>query len=293
MDECEALIEHSEANDLENRFPVGQKVTVQLLKFNVCKRYWEVSARAVQLRERWQERFPLSSKVIGKIIRLGHFGALVELAPGFVGRVSRLFTTGLAEADLLEVGQKLAAKIGEWDGTGIGPFLVPLCSVRARGQIRSIEYWVNPSGVRLHYMIAVEVGEGRLVWCDARLLVAAKERYQPGAEVAVCIDLGTYQNGVFQGEIVPSEAETARYGRAPAVGTVVEGVAVEISKEGTVCKVADRVLGVVHPDRRRRQSMRGFGLEVGPGDRLRVRVLRRARSGAQFKLLSVEERFAA
>lgn len=91
----------------------GQEVTVKVLKFDREKGKVSVGIKQIQP-DPWQgvaERYPISSRVSGKVVSLMDYGAFVELEPGIEGlvHVSEMSWTRRIRkaADMLSVGDQV------------------------------------------------------------------------------------------------------------------------------------------------------------------------------------------
>jgi len=243
---------------------VGQEIDVMVLDIDRDRE--RVSLGLKQTTENpWnsiQDRFPVGSRVSGKVVNLAAYGAFVEIAPGIEGLVhisEFSWTKRVARAsDILNVGdevqvvvlsvdvenQKIALGIRQtqanpWD-TVQDRFPV---GSKVKGKVRN--FTAYGAFVELEEGIDGMIHVSDMSW--TRKINHPSECLQKGQEVeAVVLDVNPKEQrislGLKQAQTDPWSEIAAKY----AVGSVVKGKVSKVASFGAFVELEDGVDGLVH-----------------------------------------------
>lgn len=263
----------------------GQEISVKILKVDREKGRVAVGLKQL-LPDPWEtvaERYPVGSRVVGRVVNLTDYGAFVELEPGVEGLIhitemtwsrhlkhpSKVFKVGdVTEAVVLDVKPEehrisLSLKRLEPD---------PWTTVAERYSVGSIV----EGRVRkvTDTAVFVEVEEG----IEARIHISelSRRRVNHPSEVVkkgqvvkaavVQIDPANRRMALSMKELEPDEWE--EFCRTHQVGDVVRGKVTRVASFGVFVEVAPRVEGLCHnseippmPDRQPNEPPLPIGLE--------------------------------
>lgn len=290
---------------------VGEEIDVKVL--GVDKDRERVSLGLKQCVENpWstiQERFPVGSRVSGKVVNLAAYGAFVEIAPGIEGLVhisEFSWTKRVARAsDMLNIGdevqvvvlsvdvenQKIALGIRQtqdnpWDTI---QERYPVGS-KVKGKVRN--FTAYGAFVELEEGIDGMIHVSDMSWM--RKINHPSECLQKGQEVeAVVLDVNTKEQrislGLKQAQIDPWAKIAAKY----AVGSVVKGKVSKIASFGAFIELEDGVDGLVHISQISDQRVEKVkdALQIGQEVEARVVKVDRAerRIGLSIRAMSMTE----
>ena len=290
---------------------VGEEIDVKVL--GVDKDRERVSLGLKQCVENpWstiQERFPVGSRVSGKVVNLAAYGAFVEIAPGIEGLVhisEFSWTKRVARAsDMLNIGdevqvvvlsvdvenQKIALGIRQtqdnpWDTI---QERYPVGS-KVKGKVRN--FTAYGAFVELEEGIDGMIHVSDMSWM--RKINHPSECLQKGQEVeAVVLDVNTKEQrislGLKQAQTDPWATIAAKY----AVGSVVKGKVSKIASFGAFVELEDGVDGLVHISQISDQRVEKVkdALQIGQEVEARVVKVDRAerRIGLSIRAMSMTE----
>ncbi len=271
---------------------VGQELDVMVL--GVDRERERVSLGLKQTQENpWtsiQDRFPVGSRVSGKVVNLAAYGAFIEIAPGIEGLVhisEFSWTKRVARAsDMLSVGdevqvvvlsidvenQKIALGIRQtqenpWDTI---QERYPVGS-RVKGKVRNF----TPYGafVELEEGIDGMIHVSDMSW--TRKINHPSECLQKGQEVeAVVLDVNAKEQrislGLKQAQNDPWDEIAAKY----PTGMVVKGKVVKIASFGAFVELADGVEGFIHISQISDKHVDKIRDELKEGQEVEARVLK-------------------
>ena len=243
---------------------VGQELNVMVL--DVDRDRERISLGLKQTTENpWntiQDRFPVGSRVSGKVVNLAAYGAFVEIAPGIEGLVhisEFSWTKRVARAsDMLSVGdevqvvvlsvdvenQKIALGIRQtqenpWD-TVQDRFPV---GTRIRGKVRN--FTAYGAFVELEEGIDGMIHVSDMSW--TRKINHPSECLQKGQEVeAVVLDVNQKEQRISLGLKQAQQDPWDEIAKKFPVGSVVKGKVSKIASFGAFVELEDGVDGLVH-----------------------------------------------
>lgn len=271
---------------------VGQELDVMVL--GVDRDRERVSLGLKQTQENpWtsiQDRFPVGSRVSGKVVNLAAYGAFIEIAPGIEGLVhisEFSWTKRVARAsDMLSVGdevqvvvlsidvenQKIALGIRQtqenpWDTI---QERYPVGS-RVKGKVRNFTQY--GAFVELEEGIDGMIHVSDMSW--TRKINHPSECLQKGQEVeAVVLDVNAKEQrislGLKQAQNDPWDEIAAKY----PTGMVVKGKVVKIASFGAFVELADGVEGFVHISQISDKHVDKIRDELKEGQEVEARVLK-------------------
>ncbi len=111
---------HQRVSDPQEMLTVGQKIQVQITKYNPANNKISLSMKSLQ-QDPWDaaiDKFSVDSVVQGTVVRLQPFGAFIELAPGVDGlvHISQLAHRRINHPkEILSVGDQVEAKVTSVD----------------------------------------------------------------------------------------------------------------------------------------------------------------------------------
>ena len=209
-----------------------------------------------------EERFPVGSRVSGKVVNLAAYGAFIEIAPGIEGLVhisEFSWTKRIARAsDMLNIGdevqvvvlsvdvenQKIALGIRQ---TQVNPWdtvqeRFPVGS-KIKGRVRN--FTAYGAFVELEEGIDGMVHVSDMSW--TRKINHPSECLQKGQEIeAVILDINTKEQrislGLKQAQVDPWSDISSRY----PVGATVKGKVTKVASFGAFIALEDGVDGLVH-----------------------------------------------
>ena len=290
---------------------VGQEVEVMVL--DVDRDRERISLGLKQTTQNpWdtiQERFPVGSRVQGKVVNLAAYGAFVEIAPGIEGLVhisEFSWTKRVARAsDVLSVGdevqvvvlsvdmenQKIALGIRQtqanpWDTV---QERFPVGS-KVKGKVRN--FTAYGAFVELEEGIDGMIHVSDMSW--TRKINHPSECLQKGQEVeAVVLDVNPKEQrislGLKQAQQDPWDAIAEKY----PVGSVVKGKVSKVASFGAFVELEDGVDGLVHISQISDQRLDHVrdALDVGQSVEARVLKVDRAerRIGLSIKAMNMTE----
>jgi small subunit ribosomal protein S1 len=290
---------------------VGQEVDVMVLDIDRDRE--RVSLGLKQTTENpWnsiQDRFPVGSRVSGKVVNLAAYGAFVEIAPGIEGLVhisEFSWTKRVARAsDVLNVGdevqvvvlsvdvenQKIALGIRQtqanpWD-TVQDRFPV---GSKVKGKVRN--FTAYGAFVELEEGIDGMIHVSDMSW--TRKINHPSECLQKGQEVeAVVLDVNPKEQrislGLKQAQTDPWSEIATKY----AVGSVVKGKVSKIASFGAFVELEDGVDGLVHISQISDQRVEKVKDALQVGQEVEARVVKvdrgERRIGLSIRAMSMSE----
>ena len=290
---------------------VGQELDVMVL--DVDRERERVSLGLKQTTENpWstiQEKFPVGSRVSGKVVNLAAYGAFVEIAPGIEGLVhisEFSWTKRVARAsDMLSVGdevqvvvlsidvenQKIALGIRQtqanpWD-TVQDRFPV---GSKVKGKVRN--FTAYGAFVELEEGIDGMIHVSDMSW--TRKINHPSECLQKGQEVeAVVLDVNTKEQrislGLKQAQTDPWSEIASKY----PVGMVVKGKVSKVASFGAFVELEDGVDGLVHISQISDQRIEKVKDALDVGQEVEARVVKvdrgERRIGLSIRAMSMTE----
>ncbi|MBQ1568481.1 MAG: 30S ribosomal protein S1 [Kiritimatiellae bacterium] len=290
---------------------VGQELDVMVL--DVDRERERVSLGLKQTTENpWstiQEKFPVGSRVSGKVVNLAAYGAFVEIAPGIEGLVhisEFSWTKRVPRAsDMLSVGdevqvvvlsvdvenQKIALGIRQtqanpWD-TVQDRFPV---GSKVKGKVRN--FTTYGAFVELEEGIDGMIHVSDMSW--TRKINHPSECLQKGQEVeAVVLDVNPKEQrislGLKQAQTDPWTEIAAKY----AVGSVVKGKVSKVASFGAFIELEDGVDGLVHISQISDQRIEKVKDALNVGDEVEARVVKvdraERRIGLSIRAMTMSE----
>jgi len=266
---------------------VGDRITVKVLKFN--REEGKISLGLKQVRpDPWttiQERYPVGTRVNGKVVGLTDYGAFVEIEEGLEGliHISEMSWTKIKHpSQRLKVGDMVEVIVLDRDAANrklslglkqleLNPW--DLVAERYPGgtRIRGVVKNITDFGV----FIGIEEGIDGLVhisdisWKKIKHPTEVLQKGQVVEAVVLNVDRVNerFSLGIKQLEKDPWQDVCQRY----RPGTVVVGRVTNITDFGAFIELEEGVEGLVHISELKRGKKKG--LEIKVGDEVEVEIL--------------------
>jgi small subunit ribosomal protein S1 len=272
-------------------FNVGDHIEVVILKFD--RESERVSLGYKQRRpDPWitvAERYPIESKVVGRVVSLTDYGAFVELEEGVEGliHISEMsWTRRIRPSKILNVGEDVEAEVADVDTENRRISLSlkaleknPWESVEDRypvgatvvGRVRNI--------TDFGAFVEVEEGIDGLVHISdmswTRRLKHPSEVLKKGDEVTAkvtSVDAQSQRLSLSIKEFLPNEWDD--YAKDRSIGTEVIGVVSKITDFGLFIELSEGVEGLAHISEVDRESGQSLEDMYSPGDPIRTRIIK-------------------
>jgi len=278
-------------NHPEEMFKVGDEVTVKVLKFDKANE--KVSLGIKQMTEdpwlKVHEKYPIGSRVKGKIVSLPDYGIFVEIEPGVEGlvHVSEISWTKKAKNPLkmFNIGDTIEAMVLDVDpanrriSLGIkqlepNPWLIlkekfPI-GTKVKGKIKNITDFGVFVGVDEGIDGLVHISD--LTW--SQRIKHPGELYKKGDEVeAVVLNVDVenerFSLGIKQLTPDPWTKFTDEY----TVGSKVQGKVVKVTDFGAFVEIIPGVEGLLHVSEMKEERIDNPKQVVKEGDTVRVMII--------------------
>jgi small subunit ribosomal protein S1 len=272
-------------------FNVGDHIEVVILKFD--RESERVSLGYKQRRpDPWltvDERYPIESKVVGRVVSLTDYGAFVELEEGVEGliHISEMsWTRRIRPSKLLNVGDDVEAEVADVDTENRRISLSLKALERNPWETVEERYPVGASVVGRVRNITdfgafVEVEEGidglvhisDMSW--TRRLKHPSEVLKKGDEVTAkvtSVDAQSQRLSLSIKEFLPNEWDD--YARDRSIGAEVIGIVSKITDFGLFIELSEGVEGLAHISEVDRDAGQSLEDIYSPGDPIRTRIIK-------------------
>jgi small subunit ribosomal protein S1 len=272
-------------------FNVGDHIEVVILKFDRDSE--RVSLGYKQRRpDPWltvDERYPIESKVVGRVVSLTDYGAFVELEEGVEGliHISEMsWTRRIRPSKLLNVGDDVEAEVADVDTENRRISLSLKALERNPWETVEERYPVGATVVGRVRNITdfgafVEVEEGidglvhisDMSW--TRRLKHPSEVLKKGDEVTAkvtSVDAQSQRLSLSIKEFLPNEWDD--YARDRSIGTEVIGIVSKITDFGLFIELSEGVEGLAHISEVDRDAGQSLEDIYSPGDPIRARIIK-------------------
>ncbi|GAB6144675.1 30S ribosomal protein S1 [Desulfocicer niacini] len=292
-------------------FSVGDKINVKILSYDMEKE--RVSLGMKQLTpDPWtmaQEKYPVGSKVLGKVVSLTDYGAFVELEEGVEGliHVSEMSWTRKIRhpSKMVSVGEEVEAVVLDLKPDNRRISLGIKQTVENPWEVISDKY---PVGTVIEGKIKNITDFGLFIGIDddidglvhisdiswTKRIKHPSEVYKKGdviQAVVLDIDKGSerFSLGIKQTQPDPWETVGQRY----EVGTEISGVITNITDFGVFVELEEGIEGLVHVSEISKEKIKTPSDQFNVGDSITARVMNinsdERRIGLSIKRLEEEE----
>ncbi|HUP66352.1 MAG TPA: 30S ribosomal protein S1 [Thermoanaerobaculia bacterium] len=272
-------------------FNVGDEIDVVVLKFD--SEHERVSLGYKQRTpDPWldvAERYPIGSRVNGKVVSLTDYGAFVELEEGVEGliHISEMsWTRRVRPSKILAAGEPVEAVVADVNVSNRRISLSlkaleqnPWATIEERYPVGSTITGRVRNITDFGAFVEVEEGMDGLVHISdmswTRRLKHPSEMLKKGDQVTarvITVDGENQRLSLSIKEFVPNEWD--EYAKAHQIGDEVEGTISKITDFGLFVKLTEGVEGLVHVSEVEREGRLKLDQIFNPGDRVRTRIIK-------------------
>lgn len=281
---------------------MGQSIEVQILDVDLEKERVSLGLkqRTANPWEKIQEKFPVGSRIKGKVVNLLPYGAFVELEPGIEGlvHVSELsWTKKVARpSDVLALGQEVEAVVlsvqkderkislgvrqlekNPWDNVA----QVYKKDDRVKGKVRNLTTY--GAFVELEDGIDGMIHVNDMSW--TRKINHPSEILKKGDEIeAIILDVDVTQQRISLGLKQSQDDPWAKIEELFKIGDLVQGKVTKIASFGAFVQLKNNIDGLVHVSQISEQHVEKIKNVIKIGDDVSARVIKVDRENRRIGL---------
>lgn len=245
---------------LTNTLNEGDRIEVLLKWFDKDHERWETSRKAIVQRQRWDSSgyAALGSRLTARVLKSSELGAVVDLEV-VIGRVfaetrsTWTAYTVLYQAGYLRPNESIEVVVGGWDAMRAEPQLSLYLGepqAMARGAVcDGTVIYIHKNVVRKNGMadyLYMRLGGGEIAFVHSRELSPFDESsFSIGSTIPLILKKYEYRIGMFEAVIDWARADLPPP-LVPATGSVVDAKVVFLQPFGAICRIAERVDGLLH-----------------------------------------------